>query len=285
MGTNQNMTETVAYINHSLKEMYPKGEVQSFIRLIMEKVCDLQPHQLLMGGGRLLSDEEKQSIGRIVERLKQSEPIQYVLGETTFYGLSFRVNPSVLIPRPETEELVDCILKDHAKRRIRILDAGTGSGCIAISLAHHLPASEVVAVDISKEALQTAEENARKNKTAVIFMEADILSPGDIIPGTFDLIVSNPPYVQEDEQGNMEKNVLLHEPRLALFVPDSDPFLFYRAIARLAKEKLNAGGTLYFEINALLGKETAQALREEGYTHVELIRDLSGKDRIIKAQI
>ncbi|GHT28506.1 release factor glutamine methyltransferase [Bacteroidia bacterium] len=285
MKANQDMTETVAYINRSLQDLYPKGEVQSFTRLIMEHVCRLQPYQLLMGGGRHLSDTEKHEIHLIVERLKQFEPIQYILGETSFCGLKFRVNPSVLIPRPETEELIECILNDYDGRKMRILDIGTGSGCIAISVAHFLPTIEVIAVDISEEAIQTAEENARINNAFVSFIQADILYPDIDIPGTFDIIVSNPPYVKENEQIGMEKNVLQYEPRLALFVPDNDPLLFYRAIARLAKQKLNVGGALYFEINAMLGKETVQTLKEEEFTNVELIRDLSGKDRIIKAQI
>jgi release factor glutamine methyltransferase len=279
------MTETVAYINLSLQDLYPKGEIRSFTRLIMEHVCCLQPYQLLMDGSRHLSDAEKHEIHLIVERLKQFEPIQYILGETSFCGLKFRINPSVLIPRPETEELIECILNDYDGRKMRILDIGTGSGCIAISVAHFLPTTEVIAVDISGEAIQTAEENARINNTSVSFIQADILYSDVDIPGTFDIIVSNPPYVKENEQIGMERNVLLYEPRLALFVPDNDPLLFYRAIARLAKQKLNTGGALYFEINAMLGKETVQALKEEGFTNVELIRDLSGKDRIIKAQI
>ena len=279
------MTETVAYINLSLQDLYPKGEIRSFTRLIMEHVCCLQPYQLLMDGSRHLSDAEKHEIHLIVERLKQFEPIQYILGETSFCGLKFRINPSVLIPRPETEELIECILNDYDGRKMRILDIGTGSGCIAISVAHFLPTTEVIAVDISGEAIQTAEENARINNASVSFIQADILYSDVDIPGTFDIIVSNPPYVKENEQIGMERNVLLYEPRLALFVPDNDPLLFYRAIARLAKQKLNTGGALYFEINAMLGKETVQALKEEGFTNVELIRDLSGKDRIIKAQI
>ena len=279
------MTETVAYINLSLQDLYPKGEIRSFTRLIMEHVCCLQPYQLLMDGSRHLSDAEKHEIRLTVERLKQFEPIQYILGETSFCGLKFRINPSVLIPRPETEELIECILNDYDGRKMRILDIGTGSGCIAISVAHFLPTTEVIAVDISGEAIQTAEENARINNASVSFIQADILYSDVDIPGTFDIIVSNPPYVKENEQIGMERNVLLYEPRLALFVPDNDPLLFYRAIARLAKQKLNTGGALYFEINAMLGKETVQALKEEGFTNVELIRDLSGKDRIIKAQI
>lgn len=278
------MTETIAYINQTLQTLYPEGEIQSLIRLILERVCRLQPYQLLMNKDRELSGAEKRLVCRIVERLRQWEPIQYILGETSFCGISLRLSPGVLIPRPETEELVALILKEHARRKVRILDAGTGSGCIALSLARHLPGSEVTALDISGEALCIAEANARRNKLPVTFICTDLLSvrqAAEALPGTFDLIVSNPPYVRESEKRSMEKNVLLYEPPQALFVPDEDPLVFYRAIARLAREKLREGGRLYFEINALLGKETLGALAEEGYRDTELVRDLSGKDRII----
>jgi release factor glutamine methyltransferase len=281
------MTQTIVYINQSLKTLYPAGEIQSFILLIMVHVCGLQPYQLLMSKDKELSDAEKRRISQIVERLRQWEPIQYVLGETSFYGLDLSVNPKVLIPRPETEELVARIIKEHAHRRVRILDAGTGSGCIALSLARHLPGSDVTALDISEEALCIARENALRNKLSVAFVCADILSVRQVaglVSGKFDIIVSNPPYVKESEKSGMGKNVFLYEPPQALFVSDDDPLVFYRAIARLAKAKLREGGTLYFEINALLGKETLDALKEEGFRKTELIRDLSGKDRIIIAK-
>ncbi|MDR1939050.1 MAG: peptide chain release factor N(5)-glutamine methyltransferase [Tannerellaceae bacterium] len=281
------MTETIAYINHSLKDLYPPGEIRSLTRRIMECACGLQPHQVLMSKDKELSGTEKYAVRQMVERLKQWEPIQYITGEAPFYGLSFRVAPPVLIPRPETEELVEHIVKDHSGRKVKILDIGTGSGCIAVSLAHSLPGSGVTALDVSGEALRIAKENARRNKVDVSFVLTDILSlrqASKDVAGDFDLIVSNPPYVRESEKACMEKNVLLYEPPQALFVADNDPLVFYRAIARFAKGKLRESGTLYFEINAQLGKETVDALKEEGYGKVELIRDLPGKDRIIKAQ-
>jgi release factor glutamine methyltransferase len=281
------MTETIAYINHTLKDLYPTGEIKSFTRLIMDYVCGLQPHQLLMCKSKELSDTERKEIERIVERLRQGEPVQYILGKTVFCGLRFLVNPSVLIPRPETEELVALILKECTGKRLRVLDVGTGSGCIAVTLSKQLPDAEVVAVDISGEALLTAGANNRANRTAVSFIQSDILATErakEEIRGTFDLIVSNPPYVMEREKGRMEKNVLLYEPAQALYVPDNDPLLFYREIARFGQDKLNDGGLLYLEINAQCGRETVCLLQREGYKKVELRQDLFGKDRIIKAE-
>jgi release factor glutamine methyltransferase len=281
------MTETIAYINHTLKDLYLPGEIKSFTRLIADRVCGLQPHQLLMYKSKELSDTEKKEIRKIVERLRQWEPIQYILGETTFYGLRFLVNPFVLIPRPETEELADHILKECTGQKIRVLDIGTGSGCIAVTLSKYLPDAEVVAVDISKEALQTAGANNRANHTDVSFIQTDILAAEQAkedIRGTFDVIVSNPPYVMEWEKDRMEKNVLLYEPEQALYVPDDDPLLFYRKIACFARDKLNKGGSLYLEINAQCGNETVCLLQREGYKKVEIRQDLSGKDRMIKAE-
>ncbi|MDR2809277.1 MAG: peptide chain release factor N(5)-glutamine methyltransferase [Tannerellaceae bacterium] len=281
------MTETVSYIHHSLKEIYPPGEIRSLTRLMLEHVCGLQPYQLLADKDRALSDAQKFAINRIVERLRQWEPVQYILGETTFCRLTFRVSPQVLIPRPETEELVERIVEDYAGQTPSILDIGTGSGCIAVSLAHSLPNAKVTALDVSAEALCIAGENAERNQVSVSFIQTDILSveqASEAIEGMFDLIVSNPPYVRESEKACMEKNVLRYEPPLALYVTDREPLIFYRAIARLAKKKLKEGGALYFEINARLGKETIETLQEEGYGKVTLMRDMAGKDRIIKAR-
>jgi len=281
------MTETIAYIHHSLKNLYPPEEIKSFTRLILGSICDLRPHQLLMCKGSELSDTKKSEIKGIVKRLQQSEPIQYILGETVFYGLRFLVNPSVLIPRPETEELVNRIIKEQGGRKRRVLDIGTGSGCIAVTLDKHLPDTEIVAVDISGKALQTAKENNRINHMAVSFIQTDILSTEQAekeIEGTFDVIVSNPPYVMEKEKEVMERNVLLYEPSQALYVPDDDPLLFYRMIARLGNKKLNREGFLYLEINAQWGNETVCLLQEEGYKNIELFQDIFGKDRMIKAR-
>lgn len=282
------MTETVAYINNALKDIYSSGEISGITRLIMERICGIQPHKLLFGKDKELSGIEKSKIKEVVERLKKSEPIQYILGIADFYGLEFEVNSSVLIPRPETEELVEQIILDNKNHTVKILDIGTGSGCIAIALKKQLPESEVIAIDISKGALETAKKNARRNHTPVTFIQTDILSPEKSvqdIPFIFDLIVSNPPYVKESEKRIMEKNVLYYEPHTALFVSDKDPLIFYRYIARFGKEKLKKNGSMYFEINAQCGQITADMLKQEGYQEIELIRDLSGNDRIIKAHI
>lgn len=318
------MTETVAYIRNSLKDIYPPGEAQALVRLIMERVCGLSTYQLLLGKDKELSDTEKFKIKEIVEGLRLYKPIQYLLGIADFYGMEFKVTPDVLIPRPETAELVERIITDYRSQAPRILDIGTGSGCIAISLAKHLPRAEVAAVDISPEALTVAEENARLNQVSVSFLELDILSEGNpsfmqgklkfhveetkvsrkenksftymkpkshteettaSFIGNFNCIVSNPPYIMDKEKATMEANVLENEPHMALFVPDDDPLLFYRAIARFGQRHLMGGGHLYFEINALCGKETVAMLRQENYTEVELIQDLYGKDRIVKAKI
>lgn len=318
------MTETVAYIRNSLKDIYPPGEAQALVRLIMERVCGLSTYQLLLGKDKELSDTEKFKIKEIVEGLRLYKPIQYLLGIADFYEMEFKVTPDVLIPRPETAELVERIITDYRSQAPRILDIGTGSGCIAISLAKHLPRAEVAAVDISPEALTVAEENARLNQVSVSFLELDILSEGNpsfmqgklkfhveetkvsrkenksftymkpkshteettaSFIGNFNCIVSNPPYIMDKEKATMEANVLENEPHMALFVPDDDPLLFYRAIARFGQRHLMGGGHLYFEINALCGKETVAMLRQENYTEVELIQDLYGKDRIVKAKI
>lgn len=282
------MIETVDYIKNSLKDMYPPGEIGSFTRLILEQVCGLKPHNLLFCKDKQLSETEKSTIRQIVERLKVQEPIQYVLGTADFYGQSFFVNPSVLIPRPETEELVERVILDYEDKEVKILDVGTGSGCIGITLKRHLKNSEIIAVDISAPALETARKNARHLGASVIFIRTDILSleKSDLnIPFIFDVIVSNPPYVKNSEKACMEKNVLDHEPHQALFVPDDDPLIFYRQIARLGKKKLKKEGRLYFEINAQCGPAMQDMLEHEGYKEIELFQDIFGKDRIIKAHV
>lgn len=281
------MTETLAYIRNSLKDIYPPGEAQALLRLVMERVCGLLPHQLLLGKDKDLSDTEKSSIKEIVEGLRKRKPIQYLLGMADFYGMEFKVTPAVLIPRPETAELVGRIIRDYEGLSPSLLDIGTGSGCIAIALAKHLPGSQVTAIDISPEALKVADENAHSNQVHVSFIQQDILNPkfseSSHEKKRWDCIVSNPPYIMNREKTKMESNVLENEPHLALFVPDNDPFLFYRAIARIGQKHLVPNGRLYFEINAQKGLEMETMLRQENYKEIELIQDLHGKDRMIKA--
>jgi release factor glutamine methyltransferase len=296
------MNETITYIRKSLETLYPPEEVRSLTDRIVEKVCNLSRTQQILCKDKQLSYTEKESVRMIVHRLQQSEPIQYIFGETEFYGLPFEVSPAVLIPRPETEELVHRIVQEFKddvffKKTVspvssfssvspKILDVGTGSGCIAISLAKKLTNMQVYALDISKEALQIAQRNATRNNVIIQCTQADILST-DIQKDTsfprFDLIVSNPPYVTESERAAMKCNVLDYEPHQALFVPDDDPILFYRRIAEFSLDKLIENGLLYFEINALYGEIISRMLHQKGFRNIELSCDLSGKERFIKA--
>ncbi len=301
------MTDTISYIKNLLKDIYSQNEINSFIRLIMERVCNIPPYKLLLDKDRELSDTEKCQIKEIANRLQKEEPLQYILGQADFYGLLFEVNPAVLIPRPETEELVDLILKEHratnTTKPMRLLDVGTGSGCIAVTLAHHLPQAEVYALDVSPEALAIASRNAKAIGANVQWLKADIMAPETLetnhpfkcfhpvqeesvaFHNDLQLLVSNPPYIMEKEKQEMDHNVLDYEPHVALFVPDHDPLRFYRQIARLGKKALAPNGYLYFEINGQLGREMVELLETEGYSEVALIRDLSNKDRIIKATL
>jgi release factor glutamine methyltransferase len=277
------MQATIDRIAKELAPFYPESEIRAFTRLILESVCGLSFTQIALKKFRRISGGESEHINRILESLKQSEPIQYVLGEAGFCGLKFMVNPSVLIPRQETEELVDWVLKSGINRESRILDIGTGSGCIAISLKKQNPGFDVFAIDISSEAIDMAKKNARLNDVQVNFSRADILNPVGFEAGGFDVIASNPPYVRESEKTMMGKNVLLYEPETALFVPDSDPLKFYRAIAAFAGKNLARGGFLFFEINEALGEEVA-ALLSEKFCNIESRKDLNGKDRMVKAR-
>ena len=283
------MTDPITYIHQKLAGSYPKGEIQGFTRLIMEQVCGLQPYQLLLGKGTEISDAEKQRIEEIVGRLQKAEPIQYILGEADFGALRFEVTPAVLIPRPETAELVEQICQDHpASGRPtapwRILDAGTGSGCIAISLAYRLGArASVTALDISPEALAVARRNATRHQVSLHWIQADLLQERLPDASCWDLIVSNPPYICHREAAEMERNVLDYEPHLALFVPDDDPLLFYRTITHMARRMLREGGALYFEINRAYGKEMLAMMAEEGFCEMEVHKDQFGNERMMKA--
>ncbi len=283
------MTFASAYIHDSLQDIYPAQEITAFSRLILEHICHLSLSQLLVDKDRQLSERERKEIKDIVERLKRQEPIQYILGQTEFYGLTFKVSPSVLIPRPETEELVNRILADNKHETgLRVLDIGTGSGCIAIALARGLKEAEVTAVDISADALATAVKNARRLHAGVNFLEMDILTSRlahPEIPFGLDIIVSNPPYIQKSEREGMDRNVADYEPETALFVPDEEPLLFYHHIAHFGKRKLRRGGRVYVETHALFGPQTFDLFRRNRYKKVELIRDISGKNRFLKAEL
>lgn len=287
------MTETIAYIRQSLKDIYSSGEIQAFTRLIMERICGLSTSQFLANKGNELSDKEKFQIKEIISGLQEHKPIQYLLGVEEFLGLDFKVTPGVLIPRPETAELANLIISDFKDQNPQIVDIGTGSGCIAIALAKYLPKAIVSAIDVSPEAIAIAKKNAQTNHVSVSFINLDILSNNidkelcetDVNPNQllYDCIVSNPPYIMEKEKSSMDDNVLKNEPALALFVPDDDPLLFYKAISKFGRSHLKTNGKIYFEINALCGKETMDLLQKDGYTHIELIQDFYSKNRIIKA--
>jgi len=286
------MNETITYIRKSLEPLYPPEEIRSLTGWIMEKICNLTRNQQLLCKDIQLSHSEKQSIQTIIERLQNMEPIQYIFGETEFFGLTLEVGPAVLIPRPETEELVHLIikvlndLKDNTPP-INILDICTGSGCIAITLAKCVPDSTVYALDISDDALQTAKHNAQRNNVSIQFFRANILSSNiqyDPSLPQFDLIVSNPPYVKNSEKSAMKPNVLDYEPHSALFVPDEDPILFYRHIAEFALEKLVVNGLLHFEINASCSEAIALMLSQKGFFDIKIFKDFSGKERFIKAK-
>jgi len=280
------MQQSLKYIQEQLQGYYPDSEIRTFGYRILESVCRSDKQTLLRSKGKQLSANDLTQIRKITEELKKYRPLQYVLGETEFYGLLFRVNEQVLIPRPETEELVEWILKSVKGKtqnaEYRILDIGTGSGCIAIALAKNLPEAEVYALDISEEALEVAKQNAHLNKVNIRFFRYDILSSFDdetsIFP--FDLIVSNPPYVMPSEKRAMSPNVLAHEPHQALFTPEGRPLLFYERIADLGKTFLKPEGRIFFEINPLAGEAVAEMLRKKGYRNVETAQDITGKERM-----
>lgn len=298
------LRELKKHFESKLGTLYDQGETESFFYMVLEHL-----HQMKRIDFTLNPDFSVASIedwNRIISDLQQEKPIQYILGEAWFYGLPFKVNEYTLIPRPETEELVEWILESRKpesemmlyqgelRSAFSILDIGTGTGCIPISLKVNLPEAEVFAIDVSEEALKVANENARQNNAQVHFTQADILlvedlkklsAVNDLLPTKLDVIVSNPPYVRNLEKTEIRKNVLDYEPHLALFVEDNDPLVFYRKIAELAIESLKPNGLLFFEINQYLGKETIEMLKQLGYQNIELRKDLMGNDRMIKAKI
>ncbi|MBK0378882.1 peptide chain release factor N(5)-glutamine methyltransferase [Mucilaginibacter segetis] len=267
----------------SLTPLYDERETEAVTLMVINEVTGLSRAKIKAFPEQELTDTEKLQL--ILKELKSGKPVQYILGHTEFYGLDFLVNPAVLIPRPETEELVEWILKSQPAANANIIDIGTGSGCIAISLKKNLPFAQVSALDISEQALQTAKKNAIINETAVNFIHADILDPQPEFEQTrFDIVVSNPPYVTLLDKMLMHQNVNDFEPHTALFVPDSDPLLFYRAIADVAMRTLTDQGMLFLEINESFGEQTVELLSQKGFSHIELRKDMSGRDRMIKAK-
>jgi release factor glutamine methyltransferase len=268
-----------------LVPVYGEGEAQAIARLIYEVRYGLTLSDLLMGRDSSVPQDE---LEQIAIRLERQEPVQYILGQTEFCGRTFVVNKHVLIPRPETAELCQWIVLGNGLQGCKkILDIGTGSGCIAITLAAEMPEAEVTAWDISEKALKVVEENAKRTDVHVKFEQVDILHlPSSILHLTsaFDLIVSNPPYICNKERETMETNVLEHEPHTALFVPDDNPLLFYRAIAQYGQTALKEGGWLYFEINPLYAEPLQDMLSKMSYHDIEIKGDQYGKQRMIRAK-
>ncbi len=278
------MTIENAHLNflESLSVEFGKGEATQMARIVFEDVFSITNFLRK----ETLTAAQLAKLDAIQIRLLTHEPVQYVVGMTYFYGLKFKVNPAVLIPRPETEELVEWILADHApQKNLRFLDIGTGSGCIPITLKAKAPNYHVAALDVSREALAVAKENARLNTVEVHFQELDILKKEnwDQLP-SYEIIVSNPPYIPTEEKQLMFANVLDHEPEIALFVSDEDPLIFYRTIVEFAREHLVPGGWLYFETNEYNATEVEAICFRAGFFDIEKRKDLQGKDRMVKAR-
>lgn len=286
------LNELADLYQQQLGSLYDQEEVHSLFLMALKDVLGYDRSGYLLNKQLTAPDTALLKLNHILHQLSLGTPIQYVLGHADFFGLQFKVTPAVLIPRPETEELVDWILttcnkemqSDINQQGLNILDVGTGSGCIAIALKKHLPKSRVSAIDVSTAALAVAKENALLNNTAVTFIEDDILQSQIAVKNLYlDIVVSNPPYIKEEEKTTMHENVLDNEPHLALFVSNQQPLIFYEAIADFAHQHLKAGGRLFFEINAALGKETLQMLHDKGFADLRLKLDMQGKERMISA--
>ena len=263
---------------------YDLPEREGLLRIILEETLGVSAITAMMHNDQEIPHEKTLELKAVCEQLARNIPIQYIYQKASFFGLDLYVDERVLIPRQETEELVDWILTTYARQEnLRILDIGTGSGAIAIALKKHLPRAKVTAMDISGEALQVARTNAKRNKAVIELIQQDILQVGDLA-AYFDIIVSNPPYVREQEKQEIHPNVLEHEPALALFVPDDNPLLFYDKIATIATHNLAPQGRLFFEINQYLGDPMCQMLQQKGF-YTELRKDLNGNDRMIMSQL
>ncbi len=271
--------------------IFPKNEIDSFFYMLSDTYLHLKKVDIALDPNLTITSSKVKEFNSALAKLKKEIPIQYIIGETEFYGLPFKVDKNVLIPRPETEELVEWIIQDiknqklkdknDSEKKIKILDIGTGSGCIAISLAKNTPSAKIWALDVSEKAIAIAKQNALSNKVNIHFLNKNILNLKEL-PNKFDVIVSNPPYVRELEKMEINNNVLKHEPHLALFVKDKNALIFYDKIADLTKINLTKKGCLYFEINQYLAKETTVLLKNKGFKNIELKKDIFGNDRMIK---
>ena len=271
------VSNIIPYFKEELNSIADAREITAWAYLVIQYLLGLNRSDTIVYSNKVISIKNSDCIKRIINELKENKPIQYILGEAEFYGLKFKVNKHTLIPRPETEELVDWILKEDFNS---VLDIGTGSGCIAISLAKHSTA-QIAAIDNCEKALEVAKENAKLNKVNIKFCTQDILQSTSLL--NLDLIVSNPPYILESEKQNMKANVLQYEPHFALFTPDKDPLLFYKKIGSLAAKSLNCGGKLFFEINEQYGTEILKMLSKIGFVDIAFKKDINDKERMIKA--
>ena len=282
------------YFNKTLKKLYPTSEIDTFLFLLLKEYLNFKRIDVVLKSNFEISPEDLTLLKSSTKLLEQEVPIQYILGKTEFYGFPFILNEHVLIPRPETEELVTSVLNKISKlerlhpiekeKKLKILDIGTGSGCIPISLKRSLPFAEITAIDIANEALIIAQKNASLNKVNINFIQQNILKTTGL-DDIYDIIISNPPYVRVSEKIEIKNNVLKNEPHLALFVEDNNPLIFYSKIAELAKSHLTKNGTLFFEINQYLGKETVELIKLKGFNKIQLKKDIFGHDRIIIASL
>lgn len=272
------------YLSGELRGLYPEEEINALANIIIRTLPDIKKLHQIYDPLYSISRNESDRITSIISQLKKGKPVQYITGNTEFFNCIIKVTEATLIPRQETEELVDYVIKKNIGFSGSIVDFGTGSGCIAISLAKSLPGSSVTGTDISDEALAVAQKNALLNKVKVDFIQDDIFKPDRILVFEPDIIISNPPYVRVSEKAYMNRNVLEYEPALALFVTDREPLIYYRAILRVAKKILQPGGKIYFEINEAFGNEMLDLLEEFNYTECKLIKDLNGRDRIIEGK-
>jgi release factor glutamine methyltransferase len=273
-------------MQHELSGIYSAEEIRAMWFLLLEAFFGWSMMKALQRESETLTESEMLRLHYAIKDLKAEKPVQYITGYTWFYDVKIWVEPGVLIPRPETEELVDWILQDarHSDQTFRVLDIGTGSGCIALALATGLSAAQVSAMEVSAEALKIAANNAKQNETDLHLIQADILDEQQWGTEQYDIIVSNPPYVRDSEKSNMKANVLAYEPAQALFVCDEDPLLYYRTILRYGRSHLLPGGTIYFEINEALGGEMKTLVESLGFKDIDLRKDLNGKDRMMKCR-
>ncbi|MBC3539661.1 peptide chain release factor N(5)-glutamine methyltransferase [Rufibacter sediminis] len=281
----RSLEETLEELARQLETLYEAPEARAMAEWTLQHALGIGRFELLQRRREEASDALQRQVQAYLERLLRQEPLQYVLGEASFYGREFLVNPAVLIPRPETEELVQRVIKTYQHQpAVKLLDIGTGSGCIPVTLAAELPTAQVWGLDVSAEALAVAKQNAERLGKQVTWLQQDILSEVPHIESqSLDAVISNPPYVLEEEKALMRQNVLGFEPHLALFVPNEDPLLFYRRIALVAQQLLKKGGRLFFEINERFAQETIDMLAQMGYQEARVLKDLRGKDRVAEA--